>query len=75
MFIIDKYYGQKDVCIPILGSGLTRINETTLTQQELLDIIISSYKLSPHKIKYPYKLYIVCKKNDDFSLNKIGKFI
>ena len=72
---IDKYYGQKDVCIPILGSGLTRINETTLTQQELLDIIISSYKLSPHKIKYPYKLYIVCKKNDDFSLNKIGKFI
>lgn len=72
---IDKYYGQKDVCIPILGSGLTRINETPLTQQELLDIIISSYKLSPHKIKYPYKLHIVCKKNDDFSLNKIGKFI
>ena len=72
---IDKYYGQKDVCIPILGSGLTRINETLLTQQELLDIIINSYKLSPHKIKSPYKLHIVCKKNDDFSLNKIGKFI
>lgn len=72
---IDKYYGQKDVCIPILGSGLTRINETPLTQQELLDIIISSYKMSPHKIKFPYKLHIVCKKNDGFSLNKIGNFI
>lgn len=72
---IDKYYGQKDVCIPILGSGLTRINETPLTQQELLDIIIGSYKLSPHKIKFPYKLHIVCKKNDNFSLNKIGKII
>lgn len=72
---IDKYYGQKDVCIPILGSGLTRINETLLTQQELLDIIIGSYKLSSHKIKSPYKLHIVCKKNDDFSLNQIGKSI
>lgn len=72
---IDKYYGQKDVCIPILGSGLTRINEMPLTQQELLDIIISSYKLSSHKIKLPYKLHIVCKKNDGFSLNKIGNFI
>lgn len=70
---IDKYYGQKDICIPILGSGVTRINNTSITQQELLDIIICSYKLSPHKIKSPYKLYIVCKRRDDFSLNKIGK--
>lgn len=33
---IDKYYAQKDVCIPILGSGLTRIDSETnasLTQQ------------------------------------------
>ena len=72
---IDKYYGQKDVCISILGSGTTRMDSGLLNQQELLDIIISSYKLSPHKIKSPYKLHIVCKKNDDFSLNKIGKFI
>lgn len=70
---IDKYYGQKDVCIPILGSGVTRINGTSLTQQELLDIIICSYKMSPYKIKSPYKLYIVCKRKDDFSLNKIGE--
>lgn len=75
---IDKYYAQKDVCIPILGSGITRMDGksgTSLTQQELLDIIICSYKLSPHKIKYPYKLHIVCKKRDDFSLNKIGENI
>ena len=68
---IDKYYGQKDVCIPILGSGVTRINGTSLTQQELLDMIIYSYKLSDNKIKNPYKLYIICKEKDDFSLNKI----
>lgn len=75
---IDKYYAQKDVCIPILGSGRTRmdgVSGASLTQQELLDIIICSYKLSSHKIKYPYQLHIVCKKCDDFSLNKIGENI
>lgn len=70
---IDKYYGQKDVCVPILGSGLTRINDHQLTQQELLDIMIMSYKLNTHKIKNPYKLRIICRKKDDFSLNKIGE--
>lgn len=68
---IDKYYGQLDVCIPILGSGVTRINDTSLSQQKLLEIMIMSYKLSSHKIKLPCTLYIVCKKTDDFSLSKI----
>lgn len=72
---INKHYGQKDVCIPILGSGVTRMDDVSLTQQELLDIIIGSYKLSAHKIKLPYQLYIVCEKRDDFSLNKIGEYI
>ncbi len=75
---IDKYYAQKDVCIPILGSGITRMDGESsgiLTQQELLDIIIYSYKLSSCKIKPPYKLHIVCKKDANFSLNKIGESI
>ncbi len=69
---LDKCYGQQDVCIPILGSGVTRIGDRSLTQQELLDIILYSYKLSLSKIQNPNKLYIVCKRRDDFSLNKIG---
>ncbi len=68
---LDNYYGQQDVCIPILGSGTTRIGDNELTQQELLDIIINSYKLSVHRIKKPNKLCIVCRNMDDFSLNKI----
>ena len=68
---IDKYYAQKDVCIPILGAGLTRIGEKSFTQQELLDIIIMSYKLNEHKIKKPYKLRIICKRDKGFSLNNI----
>ena len=72
---IDKHYGQQDVCIPILGSGITRMDDTTLMQQELLDIIIASYKLSASKIKKPNKLIIVCKRSEDFSLYKIGEYI
>ncbi|PWM79657.1 MAG: hypothetical protein DBY32_01985 [Phascolarctobacterium sp.] len=72
---IDKYYNQEDVCIPILGSGITRFDDRTLTKQELLDLIIMSYKLSPYKIKLPNKLYIVCLKSDDFTLQKIGESI
>lgn len=72
---IDKYYGQEDVCISILGSGLTRIGDALLTQQELLDIIIGSYRLNSHKIKSPYQLHIVCKEMAGFSLNKIGEKI
>ena len=72
---IEMYYGQKDVGLPILGSGVTHMGDDSLTQQKLLDIIIASYKLSSHKIKKPYQLHIVCKKSDDFSLNRVGESI
>ena len=72
---IDTYYGQQDVCMPILGSGVTRMRDETLTQQELLDIIIASYKLSPYKIKLPYKLRIICRDKSKFSLHRIGDYI
>lgn len=72
---INKHYGQTDVCIPVLGSGITRLGDNELTQQELLDMIIGSYKLSAHKIKAPTRLRIVCKKRDDFSMNKIGEHL
>ena len=69
---IDKYYGQQDINMPILGSGVTRFEDTSLTQQELLDIVIESYKLSTRKIKTPCKLRIICKRREGFSLNRIG---
>ena len=75
---IDTYYGQTDVCIPILGSGLTRFDGgsgASISQQELLNMMIWSYKLSSHKIKLPHKLRIICKKSGDFSRNKIDSLI
>lgn len=66
---IDNHYGQEDICIPILGSGTTRIGDNELSQQDLLEIIIYSYKLSLHKIKNPNKLRIICKRTEGFSIN------
>ena len=66
---LDKYYAQMDVCISVLGAGITRIGDVTPTQQELVDMIIYSYKLSPHKIKS--KVRIICKRNKEFSLDRV----
>ena len=67
---IDKYHGTSDVYMPILGSKITRFDKE-LTQQELLDIIISSYRLSPKKLRKPYKLHIACREREGFSLNDV----
>ena len=69
---IDKYYGDDDVCIPIIGSGRTRIGDKKYTKQDLVEIIIMTYKLSRHKLKSSNKLIIVCRRND-IDLNKVGQ--
>lgn len=69
---IDLYHGTNDVYIPVLGSKIVRFVDKDLNQQELLDVMIASYRLSPHKMKKPFTLHIVCKKRrDGFSLNDI----
>lgn len=71
---IDKYHGGQDVYIPILGSGVTRMDGAdNMSAQDLLDIIITSYKLAPHKIHLPQKLKIVCKKEMGISLTKVNE--
>lgn len=71
---IENYYSEKDVCVPILGAGTTSIDGgagASISQQDLLNMMIWSYKLSSHKIKAPHKLRIICRKNSDFSINNI----
>ena len=67
---IDKYHGTDDVYLPILGSKITRLDKE-LSQQDLLDVMISSYMLSPYKMQKSYTLHVVCLKKDDFTLNNI----
>lgn len=73
---LENHYSQKDVCVPILGAGTTSFDGgagASISQQDLLDMMIWSYKLSSHKIKSPHKLRIICKKNKGFSINNIDK--
>ena len=72
---ISKHYNGTSVALPILGSGITRFKDETLTHQQLLDMIIASYKLSADKIKFPAELHVVCRKEDSFSFSKIGEYI
>lgn len=72
---IQKYSGQSNVSIPVLGSGITYLDENRLNQQELLDMIIATYKLSSRKLKNPAELRIICHRKEDFTLNKIGTII
>lgn len=72
---IDKYYCNKDVCVPVLGAGIARFengNSSSIPKQELVDLMIGSYKLSPHKLKSSHALHIVCwEPSNDFSMDKV----
>ena len=65
---IDIYHGTDDVYVPILGSRIINFDKE-FTQQELLNIMINSYSLSPKKMREPNKLHIVCKERAGFSIN------
>lgn len=73
---LENYYSEEDVCVPILGAGTTTFDGGTgasISKQDLLDMMIWSYKLSSHKLKAPHKLCIVCKKSSGFTINQIEK--
>lgn len=57
---IDRVYAGKSVSIPLLGSGQTRIiDKIDISDQELLELLIWTFKVSRIKIRYPSKISIV----------------
>lgn len=72
---IDNNYCNKDVCVPVLGSGIARFENgisPSIPKQQLVELMIGSYKLSPHKLKSNNALHIICwKPSDDFSMDKV----
>ncbi|MFC0323683.1 macro domain-containing protein [Gallibacterium melopsittaci] len=57
---INVVYSQKSVSVPIFGSGITRIREhKNITDEELLKIMLWTFKISETRFKYPAKLTIV----------------
>lgn len=57
---INRVYAQKSVTVPIFGSGITRIKEhRNISDEELLKIMLWTFRISEMRFKYPAKLTIV----------------
>lgn len=65
---VNRVYAQKSVSVPIFGSGITRIKEhKNISDEDLLKIMLWTFKLSEMKFQHPAKLSIIIHKD------KIGK--
>lgn len=57
---VNKVYAQKNVSVPIFGSGITRIKEhRNISDEDLLKIMLWTFRISEMRFKYPAKLTIV----------------
>ncbi|MBD9501087.1 hypothetical protein IB256_09880 [Pseudomonas sp. PDM17] len=57
---INAVYAQKSVSVPVFGSGITRIKEhKNISDEELLKIMLWTFRISEMRFKYPAKLTIV----------------
>ncbi|WP_096777604.1 macro domain-containing protein [Thiomicrospira microaerophila] len=67
---VNRVYSQKSVSVPIFGSGITRIKEhKNISDEELLKIMLWTFRVSEMKFKYPAKLNIVIHKDKIDSIN------
>lgn len=75
---INRIYAQKSVSVPIFGSGITRFRGgfEDIDDNELLNIMIWTFKISKIKFKYPAKLSIIIheKKIDQINIFKLKEF-
>ncbi len=57
---VNKVYAQRSVSVPIFGSGITRIKEhKNITDEELLKIMLWTFRISEMRFKHPAKLTVV----------------
>lgn len=70
---IDIFYNGQAVTLPLLGSGITRFKDCEVTDQELLEIMLWTYRISKVKFTYPSSLNIVLdkEKKDKINLYKL----
>lgn len=68
---IDKCYNGMNIVLPIIGSGITRLNEKSLSEQELLEILLWSFRLSGIKFTKSAKIKVVTQSD---VMNKINLY-
>jgi hypothetical protein len=67
---VNNVYAQQSVSTPIFGSGITRIKgHKTISDEDLLKIMLWTFRISEMRFKYPAKLTIIIHKD---KINKIN---
>ncbi len=56
---VDRVYASKSVAMPLMGAGITRFKDANVSEQELLELLIWSFKVSRVKFRHPAKVTIV----------------
>lgn len=61
---VNKVYAQRTVVTPVFGSGITRIRgHRNISDEDLLKIMLWTFRISEMRFKYPAKLTIVIHKD------------
>jgi hypothetical protein len=71
---VDRVYAGRTVALPVMGSGLTRFKGyENISDQELLELIVWTFKVSRIKFTYPAKAKIVVyeKKSERINLLRL----
>ena len=67
---VNNVYGQQSVSTQIFGSGITRIKgHKTISDEDLLKIMLWTFRISEMRFKYPARLTIVIHKNKIDKIN------
>lgn len=66
---IDIIYAGRPISIPLLGSGITRFKEYDIPEQELLELLIWSFKISRIKFTYPSNVSIIIHESKKDKIN------
>jgi hypothetical protein len=74
---VDIIYAGRSVSIPLFGSGITRFHDySSISEQELLELLIWSFKISRVKFTYPSKVSVVIHESivDKINFYKLKEF-
>ncbi|MCX5960930.1 MAG: DUF6430 domain-containing protein [Cyanobacteria bacterium] len=67
---VNKVYAQRSVAVPVFGSGLTRIKgHKTISDEDLLKIMLWTFRISEMRFKYPARLTVVIHKDKIGAIN------
>jgi hypothetical protein len=67
---VNKVYAQQNVSTPIFGSGITRIKgHKNISDEDLLKIMLWTFRISEMRFKYPAKLTVVIHKDKIDKIN------